>query len=196
VALVDRTVQAAAPATVRAAAAGGEIPTRAADLERKVRTAMHIANLKWFVVAAGVSALVSAKLVALLPGVIAAAADTVEAEQKKLQGTWVALAVTESGQEQQVTGAHRMKYEGDVIALMEGDEVHASGTFKLDSSRNPMQIDIAFDSGKMSGKTGRAIYAWDGANLKFCGAIEPHDRPTDFTSTPGDGRLLLVLKRQ
>ena len=30
----------------------------------------------------------------------------------------------------------------------------------------------------------------------FCGAIEPHERPTDFTSTDGDGRLLLLLKRQ
>jgi RNA polymerase sigma factor (sigma-70 family) len=196
VALVDATVQAAAQTAAREAAPGGEVAARAADLERKVRKAMHMSNLKWIVVAAGMSALVSATLVAVVPGVIAAAADTVEAEKKKLEGTWVPLAVTESGKEQELTDARRIKIEGDIFALMEGDEVHARGPFKLDSSRNPMEIDIAFDFGKMSGKTGRAIYAWDGANLKFCGAIEPHDRPTDFTSTAGDGRLLLLLKRQ
>jgi RNA polymerase sigma factor (sigma-70 family) len=196
VALVDETIRAAAQIAVRQAAPSGEIATRAADLERKVRKAMHMSNLKWIVVAAGMSALVSATLVAVLPAVIAVAADTAEAEQKKLQGTWVALTITESGNEQETTGAHRVKIEGDLIAMMEGDEVRSRGPFKLDPSRTPMELDITFDFGKMSGKTGRAIYAWDGANLKFCGAIEPHDRPTDFTSTAGDGRLLLLLKRQ
>jgi RNA polymerase sigma factor (sigma-70 family) len=195
VALVDQTIQAAAQIAAREAVPGAEVATRAADLERNVRKAMRMSSLKWIVVAAGMSALVSATLVAALPGVIAAA-DTVEAEKKKLEGTWIALNITESGNEQKTTGEHRVKIEGDIFALMEGDEVRTSGPFKLDSSRNPMEIDIAFDFGKMSGKTRRAIYAWDGANLKFCGAIEPHDRPTDFTSTAGDGRLLLLLKRQ
>jgi uncharacterized protein (TIGR03067 family) len=155
-----------------------------------------MASLKWVVVAAGMSALVSANLIVVLPRVIAAGADPVEAQKKKLQGTWVPVSITESGKEQATTDGHRVKIEGDILAMMEGDEVHTSGPFKLDTSRTPMEMDIAFDFGKMSGKTGRVIFAWDGENLKFCGAIEPRDRPTDFTSSVGDGRLLLLLKRQ
>jgi RNA polymerase sigma factor (sigma-70 family) len=194
-ALVEKAIQAAARVAVGERVPDGEVARRAADLERKVRKAMHMSSLKWVVVAAGISALVSAKLVALMPRV-AAAVDTAEAERKKLQGTWIAVTITENGKEQEATGAQRMKFEGDTFALMQGDELHARGPFKLDTARTPMELDITFDYGKMSGKTGRAIFAWDGANLKFCGAIEPQERPTDFSSAADSGRLLLLLKPQ
>jgi hypothetical protein len=48
----------------------------------------------------------------------------------------------------------------------------------------------------MKGSTGLAIYAWDGANLRFCGATDRKGRPATFATTAGDDRILLVLKRQ
>jgi hypothetical protein len=57
-------------------------------------------------------------------------------------------------------------------------------------------MDIRFEEGKMKGKTGLAIYGFDGTNLKFCGVEDLYERPKDFTSAPGDNRTLLVLKRE
>jgi uncharacterized protein (TIGR03067 family) len=59
-----------------------------------------------------------------------------------------------------------------------------------------MEMDVSFREGKEGGKTGLAIYAWDGANLKICREKETHNRPTGFTTKPGDNRFLMVLKRE
>jgi RNA polymerase sigma factor (sigma-70 family) len=198
VALVDATVRAAAQVAAGEVANRGEVSVRVADLERKVRKAMQLSGLKWFAMTAITAVVIGATLTAVVPKVIAAVDETarVEAEKKKLQGTWEVLSAEESGIKQDDISTARLKIEGDSFALMAGDRILSKGPFKLDPSKEPMEMDIAFQEGKMAGKTGLAIYAWDGVNLKFCGREDRHGRPTDFTTTPGDERLLLLLKRQ
>jgi RNA polymerase sigma factor (sigma-70 family) len=199
VALVDATVRAAAQVAAGEVANRGEVSVRVADLERKVRKAMQLSGLKWIAMTALTAIMVGATLTGVVPRVIAGADETarVEAEKKKLQGSWEILTAEESGKKpDDDTSAVRLKIEGDSFALVNGETIMAKGPFKLDPSKEPMEMDIAFQEGKMAGKTGLAIYAWDGANLKFCGREDRHGRPTDFTTTPGDERLLLLLKRQ
>jgi RNA polymerase sigma-70 factor (ECF subfamily) len=200
--LADATVRAATRVAVGENAPRGDVPVRVAVLERKVRESMQLARLKWATALALGLALTGAAGAALAlgpgVGVLAVADDTsrASAELKKLQGTWVAVSSEESGTKNDETGEHSMRFDGETFALLEHGEVHDRGPFRLDPSRDPMAMDITFEEGKMKGKTGRAIYAWDGELLKFCGAIEPKERPTDFTTQAGDDRLLVVLKRQ
>jgi uncharacterized protein (TIGR03067 family) len=129
---------------------------------------------------------------------VAAADDAakVEAERKKLQGTWVVLSLREDGAEKKANGQLQLKFEGETFTMLQGDQVTGKGPFALDPSKDPMEMDLEFREGKEEGKTGLAIYAWDGANLKFCGADSKEKRPTGFTTKPGDDRILLVLKRK
>ena len=138
-----------------------------------------------------------AGVVLLLPRSFAADDDApnVVTELKKLQGSWVVVSAVEGGVQGKRAGEHRLLIDRKTFMLTDGEEVVLKGPFKLDPSKNPIEMDIKFEDGKMKGKTGLAIYAFDGANLKFCGVEDLYERPRDFSSAPGDSRTLLVLKR-
>jgi RNA polymerase sigma factor (sigma-70 family) len=196
--LVEATVRAAARVAAGEGVPRGEVPTRVADLERKVRKGMHLMRLKWATAFALAFIVAGAGVAALVPRAVAAAEDAakVEAERKKLQGTWVVVSLQEDGAEKQANGHLQLKIDGETFTMLDGDRLTGKGPFTLDPSRDPMEMDLKFREGKERGKTGLAIYAWDGANLKFCGADSKEKRPTGFTTMPGDDRILLILKRQ
>jgi uncharacterized protein (TIGR03067 family) len=195
--LVEATVRSATRVAVGEDGPRWDGPGRAAELERKVRMSMQLTRLKW-ASALVLGIVVTGAAAALAPAALVAADDAAQASAalKKLQGTWVAVSAVESGTPGKEVGEHAMRFDGETFAMLEHGEVHAKGAFKLDASRDPIEMDILFEEGKMKGKTGRAIIAWDGELLKFCGAIEPEERPKDFSSEGGSHRLLVVLKRQ
>jgi uncharacterized protein (TIGR03067 family) len=136
--------------------------------------------------------------VAAMPRVLAAADDAAktQAELKKLQGMWVPISGEVAGVKKDVAGAEQLEFDGETFNVWHGNKVEEKGTIKLDLSKNPQELDLTFQDGIKEGQTHLAIYAWDGANLKFCIVKEGHARPTDFTTKPGDDRFLLVMQRQ
>src|SRR5262249_22413441 len=81
-------------------------------------------------------------------------------------------------------------------------EKHTQAILKLDGRTKPKSLDavgVRYESGIYLG-----IYKLDGDTLTWCQskALTPEvaktgkDRPTDFSTTSGDGRTLLVYKRQ
>ena len=74
------------------------------------------------------------------------------------------------------------------------------GTFKVDPSKKPKEIDMKItedETGKHKGKTAQGIYALDGDTLKWCVA-EPGttERPKEFAA-PADTKLMFItLKRE
>jgi uncharacterized protein (TIGR03067 family) len=134
----------------------------------------------------------------VVPGALAAAEDAakVQAELKKLQGMWVPVSGESEGAEKQVAGAEQLEFDGATFNTWHGGHLEEKGTFRLNPSKNPMEIDLTVQEGKNEGKTHLAIYAWDGANVKFCMAREGEPRPTDFTTKRGDNRVLVVMGRQ
>jgi uncharacterized protein (TIGR03067 family) len=109
---------------------------------------------------------------------------------------WVPVSGETGGVQQDVSGAEQFEFDGETLNTWHGGHVEEKGTIRLDPSRDPKEFDVTFQDGKNAGKTYLAIYTWDGANLKFCMAKQGHPRPTDFTTTPGDNRVLVVVKRQ
>ena len=209
--LLPRTAAAVPPrlaeATVRAAArivAGeneprGEVPKRVVDLEKKVRKAMRLTGLKWAAAFALVAIVTGAGSSAVVPLALAAADEKakVEAELKKLQGTWLMAALEQEGVKKAGQGnGEQLKIDGESFGLWHDGHVEESGKIKLDPAKNPMEIDFEFRDGKRKGKTDLAIYAWDGANLKLCWVRDGDKHPTDFTTKPGDNRALLILNRE
>lgn len=160
---------------------------------------MHLTRLRWATAFALVVVVTGAGVVHLVPAALAAADDTAKskAELKKLQGTWVAVSIEEGGTKKDATGDEHLSFDGETFAMMDGEAVRGKGPVKLDPSKDPMEMDLEFKEGKNEGTTGRGIYAWDDGNLKICAVKdEGLKRPTEFSTSPDDKRILIVLKRQ
>jgi RNA polymerase sigma factor (sigma-70 family) len=196
--LVEATVRAAARVAAGEAVPRGEVPARVIDLEGKVRMSMNLIRLKWLTAFALAVVVTGAGVAAVLPRALAAAdaAADVQAELKKLQGLWVPVTTEVEGVKKEVADAEQLEFDGATFNTWHGGHVEEKGTITLDPSRNPKEIDLTVQGGRNDGKAYLAIFAWDGANLKFCMVKGGHPRPTDFTTRPGDDRFLMVMKRQ
>jgi RNA polymerase sigma factor (sigma-70 family) len=197
--LVEATVRAASRVAAGEEVPRGDVPARVVDLEKKVRKAMHLTGLKWATAFAMAVAVTGLGVASVVPRALAVADDKakVEAELKKLQGTWLIVAFERTGVKQEGKGnEEQIKIEGESFSLWHGGHLEEKGAIRLDPARSPMELDLQFQEGKHEGKTDLAIYAWDGANLKLCWVGGGDKHPADFTTKPGDNRILLVLKRQ
>jgi RNA polymerase sigma factor (sigma-70 family) len=191
--LVEATVRVAAGETVPR----GEVPARVIDLEWKVRKSMNLIRLKWLTALALAVVVTGAGVAVVLPAALAVADDPadVNAELKKLQGMWVPVTAEVEGVQKEATDAEQLEFDGKTFNTWHGGHVEEKGAIRLDPSRNPKEIDLTVQGGRNDGKAHMAIYAWDGANLKFCMVKGEHPRPMDFTTRPGDNRIVVVMKR-
>lgn len=176
---------------------GTEVSARVFDLEKNVRKAMHLTRLKWTTVFVMTVIMTGAGFAAVVPTVLAAADDTAKAkaEVKKLQGKWYPVSIQQGGTTGEDVGEKHFEFDGETFAMKDGETVQGKGLFKLDPSKDPMEMDLEFQEGKVEGKA-LAIYAWDDTKLKLCAVKPGHDRPKDFSTTAGDERILLILKRE
>jgi uncharacterized protein (TIGR03067 family) len=114
-------------------------------------------------------------------------------DQEAFQGTWKIVAFTEGGNKKsdEEIAMIKVNIKSDSISLdFEGQGEVKHGTFKLDSSKKPKQIDILTEAGdKVEG-----IYELSGDTIKIC-ATEGGPRPTAYKSEAGSETVLVELKR-
>jgi uncharacterized protein (TIGR03067 family) len=104
-----------------------------------------------------------------------------------LQGEWQIVSAESNGEPPPPGLLDRVKFafSGDKLTLM-GKE----GTYKLDASKNPRQIDVIRGKSKQIG-----IYELDGDHLKLC--VGPaDDRPQEFKTKPRTDHSMFELKRK
>jgi uncharacterized protein (TIGR03067 family) len=126
--------------------------------------------------------------------------EEVKKFQEKLQGTWKPVSVEQRGESKEDDEDHRLIFDGNKFRIKRGDQPIIQGTFKLDPSKKPKQIDMKItedENGKHKGQTALGIFALDGDTLKWCIA-EPGttERPKEF-SAPADTKLMFItFKRE
>src|SRR5262249_7610308 len=124
--------------------------------------------------------------------------DVVQAELKRLAGTWAAVEFEAEGRKMSVKdlggGAPLVQeYRGDRLMVKQGDKVMEEGTVRLDPAKSPKAMDV---TGKRDGRevTLRAIYELTGDTLRVCYRPEGQPRPTEFKA---EGQaMILTFKRQ
>ncbi len=126
----------------------------------------------------------------------------VESDKDKLQGTWVSVQMEQDGKvvgDKKVDAGMRLTFDGDKIqeSDKEGEEEkRTEGTFTVDPSKTPKEIDLVLIHDDGQKENAKAIYRLEDDLLILC-AGRPDDRPTDFTTggKAGKDRVLLTFKR-
>jgi uncharacterized protein (TIGR03067 family) len=119
-------------------------------------------------------------------------------DMAQLQGEWSMVSGSADGQpmpDQMLTQIKRV-CKGDEVTVTMGGQVYLKAKFAVDPSKQPRAMDYQMTDGFTKGKKQLGIYKLDGDTFKACFGKPDAERPTDFTSKPGDGRTLSLWKRK
>jgi len=124
--------------------------------------------------------------------------EAVTKDLARLQGEWSMVSGSADGQPMPAEMREQMKRvcNGDETTTTMGGQVFMKARITIDASKTPKTIDYQMTDGFTKGKKQLGIYEVDGDTFKSCFGKPDAERPTDFTSKPGDGRTLSVWKRE
>ena len=144
--------------------------------------------------------------IALLIGIAAVTVSSAGAQENEavnkdlaqLQGEWSMVSGSADGQPMPDLLLKQMKRvcKGDEAAVTMAGQIYIKAKVTIDPSKKPKSIDYQMTDGFTKGKKQLGIYEVDGESFKSCFGKPGAERPTDFTSQPGDGRTLSVWKRE
>jgi uncharacterized protein (TIGR03067 family) len=129
---------------------------------------------------------------------LAADNEAVKKDMAQLQGEWSMVSGSADGNPMPDAMRESAKRvcKGDETTVTIGAQLIMKAKFTIDPSRKPKIIDYQMIEGPTKGKKQLGIYELTGETARFCFGSPGSERPTDFTSTPGDGRTLSVWKRK
>jgi uncharacterized protein (TIGR03067 family) len=123
--------------------------------------------------------------------------DAAEKDLKALVGKWKvdkaelggkdAMAFAKDVKLEMLAGG---KYQLDLLG--QKDE----GTFSVNPSKKPAEMDIKGNDGPNKGKTIKTIYKIDDDTVTICYGLGGGDRPTKFETKEGTMQFLVVYKRE
>jgi uncharacterized protein (TIGR03067 family) len=112
-------------------------------------------------------------------------------DEDRFRGTWSMVSGEKGGEKapDEIVEKFRLTFKKDGKFKTVLPDKDLEGTYTLDTTKKPKQIDLKHDDKNMEG-----IYVFEGENLKIC-VGEAGERPTEFTSPGGTHTMLFVLKR-
>lgn len=136
--------------------------------------------------------------VVVIPSAPAADDSAVKKDLAQMQGAWSMISGSADGQTMPAQTVAQMKRvcTGDEVTVTMAGQVYLKGKFAINPSTMPKTIDYQMTDGFTKGKKQLGIYELQGDTFKSCFSSPGAERPTDFTSKPGDGRTLSVWQRE
>ena len=123
--------------------------------------------------------------------------EAIKKDRTQMTGTWRPIAYQKDGKkapdEQLAKTRTIFSADGKIMVQREGKTI-VQGTIMIDPAKKPKQSNGTFTDGELKGTT-LGIYEVDGDNMKICYAMPGKDRPTEFSSKPGSGHVLVFYKR-
>jgi uncharacterized protein (TIGR03067 family) len=134
---------------------------------------------------------------AFLPAGDAAQTDDARKELARLEGTWHLVGREIEGKKATPEEVKKV----DATLIIKGDKFTYKSqgaevwqaVLKIDPTKTPRMIAATHVSGPLKGKTGQAVYKLEGDRLTVCFSYTK--RPTDFTTSEGSDRVLVVYQR-
>lgn len=124
--------------------------------------------------------------------------EAVKKDLAQLQGEWSMVSGSADGQPMPAEMVKQMKRvcKGDETTTTMAGQIYFTAKIILDPAKKPKTIDYQMTAGVTKGKTQLGIYEVDGDTFKACFGKPGAERPTSFTSKPGDGHTVSVWKRE
>lgn len=124
--------------------------------------------------------------------------DAAKTDLEKFEGKWTLVSAQRDGKKMPEEEVKKLTLtiRGNRFILDKEARVVSEGTFILDAARKPKAIDETATAGPNKGTSFLAIYEIDEDRHQICFAAPGQERPTEFSSAPGSGRLLQVWKRE
>jgi uncharacterized protein (TIGR03067 family) len=131
----------------------------------------------------------------LLSAGVLSAEDKKDDARKAFQGTWT-IVDTKKGdkKDKEPVTAPTVVFDGDKYRIKAGDKVVEEGTFTVDGSKSPKQIEVTATAGMDKGKKWHGIYEIEGDTLRAVVGPTDKDRPTKYDNPP-EGVRAFTLKR-
>jgi uncharacterized protein (TIGR03067 family) len=122
--------------------------------------------------------------------------DAAKKELNTFQGTWVLVSAERDGKKAADEKAIKLIIADTKYSLTQESSavIGHRGTFLLDPAKKPKATDVSVTEGPDKGKTFLGIYELSSDDYKVCFAPAGKERPTEFSSKPGN--LLQVWKRE
>ena len=140
-------------------------------------------------------------LLFVVTGLTAAADDkdkAIKEDRKKYEGTWQVVSLEVDGNKTAEEDAKKItvvnEADGKWAIEVEG-KVVARGTSEIDPTKKPRAVDFTVTEGDNKGQTALGVYEFKDDTRKVCLAPAGKERPTEFSSKAGSGRILALLKR-
>ncbi len=112
---------------------------------------------------------------------------------KALEGpTWSIVAFEKGGKKEDATGkGFTATFTGGKLHLSKGGGDTKDGTYKIDPTKKPKQIDMVVEN-----ETVKGIYEIKGDTLRICGTAKGDPRPTEFKTGADSPALILTFSRE
>lgn len=113
-------------------------------------------------------------------------------------GTWEVAAMETNGEPISSGSSEglKLKVEGGKYSVNRDGETDR-GTFTLDATQSPKQMDIRPETGPGAGMTILAIYELNGDTMRVCYALQDGTgRPQAFKTSPGSEQVMITYKRK
>lgn len=123
----------------------------------------------------------------------------IENDRKLLKGTWRIVSLEVNGNKSKDEDARKFTVvngsDGKWSLRSEGNEI-IKGINTIDPTLKPKTIKVTLTEGQDKGDSFLGIYELGEKTRKLCFAPAGKDRPTEFTSTPGDEHILVIFERE
>ncbi len=133
--------------------------------------------------------------VGLLGGLVATGSRA--QDSGNIQGAWTVVSAERDGRPAADVAEHRLAFSGDTFTIQHESHTLYHGTYAVDPSRKPAQIDFRHAEGTLKGKRWMGIYRLEGEALRICDNAPnmAKPRPKQFSAKSGSGYICMVFKR-
>jgi uncharacterized protein (TIGR03067 family) len=124
--------------------------------------------------------------------------EAIKKDRKRIRGTWRVTALTVNGNKAKEEDTKKITVVNDAKGtwnVRSGNKEISKGTSIFDPTKKPKTIDFTPTEGEAKGDHFLGIYQLSKNTRKLCFAPTGKGRPTEFSSTPGSGHVLVVFER-
>jgi uncharacterized protein (TIGR03067 family) len=123
----------------------------------------------------------------------------IKKDRKQIEGTWRVVAFVFDGKKGSKEDARKLTVvngSDGTWSLRSDDKEMIKGTSTIDPTNKPKTIDFTITQGEGKGNQHLGIYELGEETRKLCFASPGKERPTEFSSTVGNGHILVLFERE